>query len=181
MRESKARETLRMYKTSVLVVMAALFLATRNHAFSYIFIFALTQTALGGGLKLLFKQILPKHVWQRPKGAVNCSGYFRVSKKVNPMGFPSGHSMGAFALATLLADYTNFDALSTVLAYGAAFMVALSRGTWLGKFSGGGHGGKPVACHSPLQIAIGSLLGVFYAFFVIKTFPPPWKKTRGTI
>ena len=178
MRESKVRETLRMYKTAALASTLALFLLTKNSSFSYIFLFVLVQTALGGGMKVALKHVLPKHIWQRPRGAVNCSGFYRSSNKVNSMGFPSGHAMGAFALATLAADYSNYDLATVAFSYGLAAMVALSRGTFLGRLSAGGHGGKEVACHSSLQIVVGSLTGIAYALIVIRRFPPPWKKTK---
>ena len=53
--------------------------------------------------------------------------------------------------------------------YSIAVLIALSRTTILGKYSGGGFG-VPVACHTLAQILMGGVAGVMFTFVFMKHY-----------
>lgn len=178
--EALLRESLRMFESSIIFTCFLLYSVTRKQQFLGVCGFFVAQMGVGRALKLGSKALLPKSVWMRPKGAVNCSAAFSYGK-TNQMGFPSGHAMGAFSMATLgtayivhqkqkkgdkldMKDYTSIVSLYTV-----ALMIALSRTTVLGNYSGGGYR-TPVACHTFLQIGVGALSGIIFTHVFLRYF-----------
>ena len=186
-RSSTTREALRMYKTSVLLFSLLMFIVTDNTQFLTLFLFALTQKITGAILKLIAHGLLVNFpsIWKRPKGAVNCSGYYNTSTKVVSYGMPSGHAMGSFSLATLGALYilhreqprkqddlkkklTSYSKIAIL--YALSTLVALSRTEVLGSFSAGGFDDAPRACHTPLQLIVGGTCGIAFSLIFVKYF-----------
>ena len=176
-----------MYQTNVVVSSLALYLVTGRRPFLVLACFSLTASVTGKCLKTICRTALRAYpeVWQRPDGAINCSGYYNESTNVSQTGMPSGHSLGAFAFATLATLYVlrkdetdreNAPASwayvtwsKIVLLYVAATAVALSRTTVFGPYSAGGVR-VPVACHTPAQVAVGATCGVVVAWVFFRYF-----------
>lgn len=178
--EALIRESLRMFESSIIFTCLILYTVTRKNQFLAVCGFFVAQMGMGRVLKLSSKALLPKSIWMRPKGAINCSAAFGYGK-TNNMGFPSGHAMGAFSMATLGTAYIIHqkekngeklsirDYSSIVALYSVAVLIALSRTTVLGSYSGGGYR-VPVACHTFLQIAVGALSGIIFTHVFIRYF-----------
>ena len=164
------RELLRMYKIEVVASMIVAWVSTKEPKFLAWAIAALSTDVLSTSAKHLWKG---HPGWQRPKGAVNCSGFPRCDSGVNPLGMPSGHAWGSSFLATSAAYHIwqtypkkRWMVLIPIM---ASLLIILSRTTALGKWSGGGLGSARVACHTEAQLIVGAILGFAQAVVFIKT------------
>lgn len=91
-----------------------------------------------------------KNIFNRERPAKGLDGVLVLGPVLRFSSFPSGHTVSAFALAAVLA--AKFAPLALVF-YGVAFLVGLSR--------------VYVGAHYPLDVFVGSLLGVASAKVVL--------------
>lgn len=158
------REVLRMYKLEVVVSMLVAWVATKEPQYFAWALAAVSTDVLSTTAKHLWKG---RPGWQRPRGAVNCSGFPRCGDKVNPMGMPSGHAWGSAFLATsatwhIWKKYPQ-RRWAVIFPVVGSLLIILSRTTALGPWSGGGLMDKRVACHTEPQLIVGAVLGILHA------------------
>jgi membrane-associated phospholipid phosphatase len=91
---------------------------------------------------LLVEATLDHLIWEPRPGWVNVFG--------KSSGFPSGHAMGSFAMASVI---TLLRPQLTLIAFGSAFLVAYSR--------------VEVVAHYPHQVVVGAILGTMISFWIM--------------
>ncbi len=91
---------------------------------------------------LLVEQVLDHFIWEPRPGWKNIVG--------KSSGFPSGHAIGAFAMASLLAIIRPKIA---PIGLGCAFLVGYSR--------------VEVGAHYPHQVVAGAIIGTMIAFWLM--------------
>jgi len=91
---------------------------------------------------LVVEQVLDHFIWEPRPGWKNIVG--------KSSGFPSGHSIGAFAMASLLA--TLRPKIAPIFFF-CAFLVGYSR--------------VEVGAHYPHQVVAGAIIGVMIAFWLM--------------
>mgnify|MGYP000533647888 CR=1 FL=1 len=162
------RELLRMYKFNTAASLLVAGAATGNEKYFYWIPAAYSASLASVAAKYMYKG-LPG--WKRPPGACNCSSFPRWDKGVSAMGMPSGHAWGSAFLATSAVYHMHRNKKRKSLMaipIVAALLIVLSRTTVLGSWSGGGLGESRVACHTPLQLMAGVILGIVHAIVFIQ-------------
>ena len=157
-------ETINLFfKNSVVSIPIITFIigiATNNIYLIYLFIglilSGIINLAIKFTLKILFPNKLIVPILYRPQTAISCGASYNNKDYSNEIGFPSGHSQNIWFFVTLLIlNMNNNQPIKTIFLIFVAISTSFSR---LGYFTSIGH-----ACHTPLQVLCGSLLGISLA------------------
>jgi membrane-associated phospholipid phosphatase len=106
---------------------------------------------LGGGVKAATGRLRPSDI--SPYGDFRHTWFQSYGLNVGRTAFPSGHTLAAFAVATVVADRYKHKPWVKWIAYGAAATVGLSRVT--------------LQAHFPSDVFAGAVLGYTTAHYVV--------------
>lgn len=127
---------------------------------------------LGKVLKAASRSVSPT-MSQRPLGADGCRAFYGWPG-ASQTGMPSGHSMGAAAMAVYAHHFIlaynahgseRLNTAASVVVYLVALLVAWSRVIY--------------GCHTPAQVVIGLAIGYFYGVWTSRMFLSAGVSTTG--
>jgi undecaprenyl-diphosphatase len=151
--------------TSMVIALAALLLLPRNakngglEVLSAFWVCAI----MGGLLVTLFKEQLQI---ARPAAVLSPEAFYLIGHKLELVSTPSGHTVTAFAVATLLIQGLRLRGWKSVIVLSFATAVALSR--------------IAVGAHWPLDVVLGSALGVLCAYLSLTVTKTSYFSTKVT-
>lgn len=147
---------------SIPIITFIISIATNNPFLIFIVIGLVISGIINLTIKHILKIIFPNKnkaiILYRPNTATSCGASNNDKNYSNEIGFPSGHSQSIWFFITLLIlNMPNYGPIPTIFLILVAMAISFSR---LGYFTSLGS-----ACHTPLQVLCGSLLGIVLAHF----------------